>query len=105
MTLLRFTSILRRPFFGLIPIYKPCTPAVRHVIGAGHWEVTTIRPPWARFASNDPRGTGVEKDPYKVLGVSENAHHKGIPKAYYDQAKKLHPDTSKADRTKFQDVS
>lgn len=103
MTLLRFTSILRRPSFELISIYKPCTKASRHVIGAGHWQVTTTRPVWIRFASNDPRGTG--KDPYKVLGVPEDAPQKDIQKAYYDQAKKLHPDTSKEDRAKFQDVS
>lgn len=103
MTLLRFTSTLRRPPFELISIYKSCTTASRHVIGAGHWQVTTTRPVWARFASNDTRRTG--KDPYKVLGVSEDAHQKEIRKAYYDQAKKLHPDTTKEDRTKFQDVS
>jgi len=48
------------------------------------------------------------KDYYKILGVNPEADHKEIKKAYYQLAKKYHPDTNKGDKKaqkKFQEVS
>lgn len=49
-----------------------------------------------------------QKDYYKILGVAKNSSAKEIKKAYYQLAKKYHPDTNKDDPNaskKFQEVS
>ena len=46
------------------------------------------------------------KDYYKVLGIAKDASQKEIKTAYYDLAKKYHPDVSSdiKERQKFQDI-
>lgn len=52
--------------------------------------------------------TLLQKDYYKILGIAKNSSAKDIKKAYYQLAKKYHPDTNKSDPDsgkKFQEVS
>ncbi|XP_066593913.1 protein tumorous imaginal discs, mitochondrial-like isoform X2 [Prorops nasuta] len=54
------------------------------------------------------RSLAPRRNYYEILGISKNSSTKDIKKAYYELAKKYHPDTNKGDPNagkKFQEVS
>lgn len=52
-----------------------------------------------------PQREWLDKDYYKVLGVSSDASAKEITQAYRKLARKFHPDAEGGDETKFKEVS
>ncbi|KAL7275219.1 mdj1 protein precursor [Rhizina undulata] len=59
-----------------------------------------------RAFHSSPRSMATLKDPYDTLGVDRSASASEIKKAYYQAAKKWHPDTNKDPqaREKFQEI-
>ncbi|XP_017839349.1 protein tumorous imaginal discs, mitochondrial isoform X2 [Drosophila busckii] len=85
---------------------KPLAPTV---LSAAAWQQQTLQQQ-QRIQQRSFHSTSrlQAKDYYTTLGVAKNSNAKDIKKAYYQLAKKYHPDTNKDDpdaSKKFQEVS
>ncbi len=99
-------AVLARVALEKIIIYKPgveCPSAI----------VPSVRQYRRCFSTNPPPQWTGKRDPFRVLEIPRNAHPKVVKDAYYERAKRLHPDalgkqdeaTAKRSRNEFSELT
>lgn len=102
-TLVRFSSVAGYQIIPPVYLKTTANPAGLSKFPSPTSFVSN-RPQRRSFHSSIPKG----KDFYKILNVPRTASQKEIKKAYYELAKKYHPDTNKGNtetQQKFADVA
>lgn len=105
----RASLLLRTPVKSIVNVRHGSSRPLQPILYTGRNDESTLNPSNYKPKSLlHTSSTLCRKDYYAILGVAKNADAKTVKKAYYDKAKKYHPDSNKSDpqaATKFQEVS